>query len=307
MKKIAVSVGDLNGISLEILLKSHEKITKICKPVYCVNHSLLQQGAKLLNLDVPKDIKLYETKGDFIINPGQVDQDAGKYSFESFTDAISLAKQKKVHAITTLPINKESWSKAHINYVGHTDYLRNKFKQDAIMMMGWSKMFVAFYTEHIPLKSVASKVTFNKLVEFFVDLYHAIGKKDIAVLGLNPHAGDNGVLGDEESDISYAIKEANKILQDRVFVGPVVPDIAFTKESRKRYQYFVAMYHDQGLAPLKALYFKKSINVSLNLPIIRTSVAHGTAFDAAYKNSKVSTKSYKNAIKEAIALSKLHS
>jgi 4-hydroxythreonine-4-phosphate dehydrogenase len=112
-------------------------------------------------------------------------------------------------------------------------------------------------------------------------------------LGLNPHAGDGGVLGDEEiNEIIPAIKEANEILKKKIFYGPLVPDIAFTKKEGR----FIAMYHDQGLAPLKALYFDESINVSLNLPILRTSVDHGTAFDIAYK-SIANTKSYENAIK----------
>lgn len=110
------------------------------------------------------------------------------------------------------------------------------------------------------------------------------------------------MLGDEEVLIFKAIKKANKILENKIFKGPLVPDTAFSPISRKNYKYFVAMYHDQGLAPLKALYFDQSINVSLNLPIIRTSVDHGTAFNIAYKNEKINIKSYLNAIKEAIIL-----
>jgi len=142
------------------------------------------------------------------------------------------------------------------------------------------------------------------LIKFLLDFQKNVQAKKIAVLGLNPHASDNGVLGNEEVEIFKAIKNANKELDKEVFKGPMVPDTIFSPKSRENYKYFVAMYHDQGLAPLKALYFDQSVNVSLNLPIVRTSVDHGTAFDIAYKDNRVlNTKSYINAIKEAIVIS----
>jgi 4-hydroxythreonine-4-phosphate dehydrogenase len=122
-------------------------------------------------------------------------------------------------------------------------------------------------------------------------------------LGLNPHAGDNGVLGDEEREIEDAIATANAEIGKELFYGCIVPDVAFTPAFRKNFTYYIALYHDQGLAPLKALYFDESINISLNLPIIRTSVDHGTAFDIAYTN-QAKTRSYINAIQSAIELSK---
>ena len=190
-----------------------------------------------------------------------------------------------------------------IKYVGHTDMLRDYFKKDAIMMLGCEEMFVALYTEHIPLRDVGKYLHEDKLTQFFLDFFNATKASKVGVLGLNPHAGDDGVLGDEEQVITKAINNVNALLNQDIFIGPLVPDIAFTPHIRKSHQYFVAMYHDQGLAPLKALYFDKSINVSLNLPIIRTSVDHGTAFDIAYQNKNSNNTSYINAIKEAIKLS----
>jgi len=308
MKKIAISVGDLNGIGIELILKNHKKISKLCKPIYCINHKLLAQASRLLNISIAKDFKLLETQGNFKIKPGLVDQKSGLYSYNSFLDAISLTKNGSAHAIVTLPINKQSWAKAGINYVGHTDMLRDIFKKDAIMMLGCNKMFVALYTEHIALKDVAKHIKVKKLTSFLVDFAKSIKlvkNEKVAVLGLNPHAGDHGVLGDEEIKIIKAIKKANKLLSKEIFEGAFVPDTIFSANSRKNYRYFVAMYHDQGLIPLKALYFDQSINVSLNLPIIRTSVDHGTAFDIAYKSSNnISSKSYINAVKEAIRLCK---
>lgn len=300
--KIAISIGDLNGIGIEIAFKCHEKISKICQPIYCINNIMLKKTANELKVEIPENFELFETKGDFEIKAGTVSKKAGKYSYDSFMDAINLANKHKVDAICTLPINKESWNKADIKYKGHTEVLRDYFGKNAIMMLGCKKMFVALFTEHIPLKKVAKKIEEKDLITFLVDFYKNVKNDNIAVLGLNPHASDNGVLGDEEVEIFKAIKKANKILEKDIFKGPLVPDTAFSPLSRKTYKYFVAMYHDQGLAPLKALYFEQSINVSLNLPIIRTSVDHGTAFNIAYKNEKINTKSYVNAIKEAIIL-----
>lgn len=303
LKKIAISIGDLNGIGVEIALKCHDEISKICQPIYCINSKMLSQASKLLKLDIPEEFKLFETKGEFEIKPGSVSKKSGKYSYNSFLDAINLANKKKVDAICTLPINKEAWNKADIRYKGHTEVLRDYFGKHAIMMLGCEKMFVALFTEHIALKKVAKKINDNDLTNFLIDFYKNVKSENIGVLGLNPHASDNGVLGDEEIEIFKAIKKANKYFGKNIFKGPLVPDTAFSPLSRKNFNYFVAMYHDQGLAPLKALYFDESINVSLNLPIIRTSVDHGTAFNIAYKNENINTQSYLNAIKEAINLS----
>ena len=302
--KIAISIGDLNGIGIEIALKAHTQISKICKPIYCINKKMLENSCKELKIEIPKDFKTFNTKGDFEIKPGIVSKKSGKYSFDSFMDAIKLADKKEVNAICTLPINKEAWNKAKISYKGHTEVLRDYFGKNAIMMLGCKKMFVGLFTEHIPLKKVPKKITEDDLTTFLIDFQKNVKSNKIGVLGLNPHASDNGVLGDEEVQIFKAIKNANKILNKKIFTGPLVPDIAFSPMSRVNYKYFVAMYHDQGLAPLKALYFDESINVSLNLPIIRTSVDHGTAFNIAYKNKKINLKSYLNAIKEVISLVK---
>ncbi len=296
---IAISVGDLNGVGIEIALKSHKEILQICKPIYCINSCMLKQVSKLLNVKIPKSFELSEVDGIFEIKAGEVSLESGEYSYESFMRAIELCETKKAEALVTMPIHKEAWMMAGLEFVGHTDLLRKYFKQDAIMMLGCEKMFVALYTEHIPIKDVPSTIELQKLVKFFLDLHKSIGDKKVAVLGLNPHAGDNGVLGDEEREIEKAIEIVNSEIGKELFVGTIVPDIAFTPHFRENYNYFVAMYHDQGLAPLKALYFDESINVSLNLPIIRTSVDHGTAFDIAYKN-KAKTLSYINAVKSAI-------
>jgi 4-hydroxythreonine-4-phosphate dehydrogenase len=301
LKKIAISIGDVNGIGMQLAIENHKKISKLCKPIYCINSSILSIVLKKLNIKIPANFILSGSYSTMKINPGKVTKKSGKFSYDSFLHAITLAKNNTVDAICTLPINKEAWHKANITYVGHTDMLRDIFKKNAIMMLGCEKMFVALYTEHISLKNVAKKITKKNLVSFLINFTKSIHSKNkpIAVLGLNPHAGDNGVLGDEEFIIKKAIKKAEKLTNEKFHL--LVPDVAFTPHIRKNYQYFCAMYHDQGLIPLKALYGKQSINVSLNLPIKRVSVDHGTAFDIAYqKNNNLSNTSYINAIKEAI-------
>lgn len=301
--RIAVSVGDINGVGIEIALKAHEEVSKLCSPIYCINQYMLKQAAKILGVKVPNDFNLFDVEGEFKIKPGHVDKESGKYSYESFISGIKLCEKNKADAVVTMPIHKEAWKRAGLTYVGHTDLLREYFKQDAIMMLGCEEMFVALFTEHMPLRDVPEMIQKDKLVVFLLDLHKSIGDKKVAVLGLNPHAGDNGVLGDEERIIEDAIKIANENIGKELFFGAVVPDIAFTPHFRKNYNYFVAMYHDQGLAPLKALYFDESVNISLNLPIIRTSVDHGTAFDIAYKG-EAKTLSYINAVKSAVTFIK---
>ncbi|AKF24564.1 4-hydroxythreonine-4-phosphate dehydrogenase [Sulfurovum lithotrophicum] len=304
MKKVAISIGDLNGIGIQLALENHGKVAKLIDPIYCIDKTMLTQAAKLLNIGIPDNFQTIENVApSFQIEAGTISKESGRYAYESFNKAVIMADLKKVDAICTLPIHKKSWELAGIQYKGHTDALRDFFDAEAIMMLGCPEMYVALFTEHIPLKEVAPSIKEKELTRFLLDFYKtAKPDRTVAVLGLNPHAGDNGVLGDEEKIISKAIENANAFVSwcgegTAPYEGPLVPDVAFTPNVRKHYTYYVAMYHDQGLAPLKALHFDEGINVSLNLPILRTSVDHGTAFDIAYKGVKLDSLSYLNAIK----------
>jgi 4-hydroxythreonine-4-phosphate dehydrogenase len=304
MKTIAISIGDINGIGIQLALENHETIKKIINPLYCIDEEMLQQASKLLNIPVPSDFKtVKKVAKKFTIQPAKVTKESGVYSFASFLKAVELSKQMEVEGIMTLPIHKKAWELAGVPFKGHTDTLREFFFAPAIMMLGCPKMYVALYTEHIPLQQVSKEIKdVEKLSHFLVDFYENIKddillkSEKIGLLGVNPHAGDEGVLGNEEIQINEARAIAHKAIGKEVYTQPLVPDVAFTPNSRKNHHYFVAMYHDQGLAPLKALYFDEAINISLNLPIIRTSVDHGTAFDIAYKNAKLNNRSYLNAI-----------
>ena len=305
MQKVAISIGDLNGIGIQLALENHHAVSQLVDPLYCIDKEMLQQASKKLKLSIPSDFQTLENIAPYFeIEAGKVSKESGKYAYESFNKAINLADLKKVDAICTLPIHKKAWELAGIHYKGHTDALRDFFDAEAIMMLGCDKMYVALFTEHIPLKEVAGSINEKDLTRFLLDFYKtAKPTKQVAVLGLNPHAGDDGVLGDEETIISKAIDNANRLISDwcredtAPYTEPLVPDVAFTPNVRKNYSHYIAMYHDQGLAPLKALYFDEGINVSLNLPILRTSVDHGTAFDRAYKNMELNNLSYINAIK----------
>jgi 4-hydroxythreonine-4-phosphate dehydrogenase len=308
LKKVAISIGDLNGIGIQLALENHDAICKLVSPSYCIDNATLVQAAKKLHLDIPKDFSTIEDVAPYFdIDAGVVSKESGAYAYASFEKAVSLAREDAVDAICTLPIHKKAWELSGVQYKGHTDALRDFFNAEAIMMLGCEEMYVALFTEHIPLKEVTQNINQKDLTRFLVDFYNtAKPKSTVGVLGLNPHAGDDGVLGNEERIIEKAISSATQILytqnphltikKDTLFTKPLVPDVAFTPRVREKYKHFIAMYHDQGLAPLKALYFDEGINISLNIPILRTSVDHGTAFDIAYKNVTLNNLSYINAI-----------
>ncbi len=305
-KKVAISIGDLNGIGIQLALENHAEISRVIDPLYCIDPEMLKQASRKLGLSIPNGFRTMENIAPYFeIQPGHVSRESGKYAYASFAQAVNLADLKKVDALCTLPIHKKAWELAGVHYKGHTDALRDFFDAQAIMMLGCDKMYVALFTEHIPLKEVAGSIKEKDLTRFLIDFYKtAKPEQTVAVLGLNPHAGDDGVLGNEEESIIQAIQNANNTLSFNIqhstfniYEGPLVPDVAFTPNVRKKYRHYIAMYHDQGLAPLKALYFDEGINVSLNLPVLRTSVDHGTAFDIAYKNAVLNSLSYINAIK----------
>ena len=304
MTKVAISIGDLNGIGIQLAIENHYTISKIISPLYCIDKTMLAQAAEKLHLSIPNDFQTMESIApSFDIEAGATNKESGAYAYASFTKAVELAKENKVNAICTLPIHKKAWELAGVSYKGHTDALRDFFDTEAIMMLGCEKMYVALFTEHTPLKEVAGSINEKDLTRFLLDFYHtAKPNQQVGVLGLNPHAGDDGILGNEETIIQKAIDNANNIITNwccedtTPYSNPLVPDVAFTARVRANYTHYIAMYHDQGLAPLKTLYFDEGINISLNLPILRTSVDHGTAFDIAYTGKKLSHLSYINAI-----------
>lgn len=299
MSKIAISIGDVNGVGLEIALRAHKQITQFCEPVYCVHREVVQSAGEILKLDMPSDMVCV---ADFEnlqggIEPSRLSAQSGRYSFESFMYGVRLTESKQVKALLTLPIHKQAWKLAGIESVGHTHALSMHFGVDSLMMLGCEEMFVVLFSDHIPLRCVSERISIESVFEFLVCFAQCVKLQEpCCVLGLNPHCGDSGLMGEEDELITQAVLRANQALKKEVFFGAYPADSAFSPLNRKRFRYFVSMYHDVGLAPLKALYFEQSINVSLNLPIVRTSVDHGVAFDKAYKNDQnLSLQSYINA------------
>lgn len=295
----------MNGVGLEIALRAHAHICKLCEPHYIVHREIMESAATLLGMSVPNDMRCV-AKFEFdcgIIEPCKVSAYSGAYSYKSFMEGVRRTEIKEYAALVTLPIHKSAWKQAGIEYIGHTDALRAYFGVDSIMMLGCQEMFVALFSDHIALREVSDLVCEKSIFDFLLRFAHALNlTKPCCVLGLNPHCGDDGLMGDEDKEITAALRRANKNLGRDIFVGAYPPDSAFAPHNRARFSYYVSMYHDVGLAPLKALYFEQSINISLALPILRVSVDHGVAYDRAYKGGKgVSMQSYINAIMYACA------
>jgi 4-hydroxythreonine-4-phosphate dehydrogenase len=299
MKKVAISVGDLNGIGFEISILAHKRALALCQPIYCVSRGMARKACSLLGRKLPDDYECVGKESEFDIRTGEVAPVSAVASFESFAQAVDLCEAEEVQAVVTLPISKAAWKSAGIDYKGHTDYLRKRFGA-AIMMLGCASRFVALFTDHIPLSKVAEMVRFEALRDFLLRFAPLAPEGKIGVLGLNPHNGDNGAIGGEDGVVTEAVMSANRALGENRFEGPVAPDAAFTPLMIKRYRIVVALYHDQGLSPLKALFFHESINITLGTPLTRTSVDHGTAFDIAYKNKNPSVSSYLNALSAAV-------
>ncbi|MDR0747653.1 MAG: 4-hydroxythreonine-4-phosphate dehydrogenase [Helicobacteraceae bacterium] len=299
MKKAAISIGDLNGIGFEISIAAHKRTLALCQPIYCVSRVMAQKACELLGRKLPDDYECVGKEGEFNIRAGEIDPVSAAASFESFVQAVDLCEDKEAHSVVTLPISKAAWKSAGIGYRGHTDYLKKRFGA-GIMMLGCAKRFVALFTDHIPLSEVADAVRFEALRDFLLSFSPLAPEGTIGVLGLNPHNGDNGAIGSEDSAVAKAVAAANEGLNKERFEGPIAPDAAFTPPMIKRYRTVVALYHDQGLSPLKALFFHESINVTLGIPFARTSVDHGTAFDIAYKGKTPSVSSYLNAVSAAV-------
>lgn len=316
-------MGDYNGIGPEVALKTLVKSDlRKSIPVWIgipdVFYTTLDQIDSQLPhriMSSPDDVK----EGIFNIYPlpinttfnieyGNITAEAGKAAMMAVENGIRLCLEKKCHALVTSPISKEAISKAGYSVPGHTEFLAEKTKSDAYMMiLTGEKMRVGLSTIHIPVKNISENIRFEKLNHQIEILHHSLvydfGITDpkIALLGLNPHAGDGGVLGDEEIDhIIPAIQKANR--GNRSVDGPFSADGFFASGTYKQYDATLAMYHDQGLIPFKTISFGHGVNFTAGLPIIRTSPDHGTAFAIAGLNradSQSFTEAYQLAIKMA--------
>lgn len=315
--KVGITCGDINGIGLEVILKSlmDSRVHEHCTPIIYASTSTIKSYMRQVNLEgfhfqsITQAEKADPTKVNVLnvwnddpeLRLGQSTADGGKYAFLSLQAAVEDLASTKVDVLVTAPINKNNIQSKEFDFPGHTEYLAAYANEDhPLMILVQDKFRVALVTGHLPLEEVASAISSTLIVEklmvFSKSLTQDFGihRPKIAVLGLNPHNGDGGLLGNEEQTvISPAIGQARE--QDILAFGPFAADGFFGSTKRNQFDGVLAMYHDQGLAPFKALAFDEGVNFTAGLPIVRTSPDHGVAYDIAGQN-KASESSFRQAI-----------
>jgi len=314
---VGISIGDLNGIGSEVILKTFEdsRMLELCTPVIFANVKILSfikktfestsilHGIDRLDQIVLGKINVLNVWQESVeVNFGVNDEKVGEYAIKSFLAATNALKEGLIDVLVTAPINKYNIQSENFKFPGHTDYLNQELEGNALMLMVQDNLRVGLLTDHIPLNEVASHLTeeliINKIETVKQSLIQdfSVNKPKIAVLGLNPHCGDGGVIGKEDDAI---LKPALKKIFDNgtLVFGPFAADGFFGSNQNEKYDAIIAAYHDQGLIPFKTLSFGKGVNYTAGLNKIRTSPDHGTAYDIAGKGIA----DY-NSFKEAIYL-----
>jgi 4-hydroxythreonine-4-phosphate dehydrogenase len=319
---VGISQGDPNGVGLEVVLKTlqHDMIYNYCIPVVYANPKSFNYTKKTIDQEKPsytliKDISearpdqlnlIVTSNEPFEIQYGIASENAGKEAFSAIGRMMQDARDKKLDAIVTAPVDK-STIKTEQAFSGHTGFITQYLGlQNSLMILYNEDIRVGLVTEHMPLSKVAAAITKESIINKLKIANESL-KKDfgllrpkIAVLGLNPHNGDNGALGNEEKDIIMpAVKEANN--QGVFCFGPYSADGFFGMKTYTQFDMVLAMYHDQGLIPFKSLAFDDGVNYTAGLPVVRTSPDHGTAYDIAGKNC-ASPLSFTNALFAAIEI-----
>jgi 4-hydroxythreonine-4-phosphate dehydrogenase len=303
---IGISCGDLNGIGTEIIIKTFadHRVLEQCTPVIFASNKLINFYRKTLpeiNLVYqsikdftklnPKQVNVFNCwEEEVAITPGQLTAEGGRYAVMSLQAAVQALKEGHLHGLVTAPIHKSNVQGDDFNYTGHTPYLKAAAEvPDVLMLLYTSDLRVGLVTEHLPILEVAQHITKDvvisklKLLSRSLKKDFGIDRPKIAVLGLNPHAGDEGLIGkEEETTIKPAIKDARQ--QGALVFGPYSADAFFARRSYQQFDAVLAMYHDQGLIPFKTIAVGEGVNFTAGLPFVRTSPDHGTAFDIAGKN-----------------------
>ena len=322
---IGITCGDLNGIGIELIIKtfSDNRILEHCTPVIFASNKAINfyrkslpeinfnwQNVKELAKLNTKQINIYNCwEEEVIITPGQLNETGGRYAVRSLQAAAYALKQNDINGLVTAPIHKKNVQSQDFNFTGHTPFLKNYFGVNDVLMILFANQFrVALLTEHIPVNEVAANISKETIIRKLNILNESlqkdfgIDKPKIAVLGLNPHAGDEGLIGkEEETIIRPAIKEAKQ--NNLIVSGPFSADSFFARQYHNRFDAVLAMYHDQGLVPFKTLASGEGVNFTAGLPVVRTSPDHGTAFDIAGKG-KADESSFHTAIFECIDIIK---
>ncbi len=318
---VGISLGDINGVGIEIILKTFadKRMLDFCTPVLFGSSKVVSIHKKVLKIDTPtqgihdldqivhgKVNLLNVWKEEVKVEIGQATKTGGEYAYKSLMSATKALRKGKIDALITAPINKETIQSEEFNFSGHTEYLEHELEGKSLMILMSDGLRIGLITGHIPISKVAESIT-PELIKTKVDTMHNslikdfnINKPKIAILGLNPHTGDNGVIGSEDDElirpVIQEIKESGKLV-----FGPYAADGFFGSKTYLQFDGVLAMYHDQGLAPFKALSFGNGVNFTAGLNKIRTSPDHGTAFDIAGKG-KASSDSFKEALFSAISI-----
>lgn len=319
---IGFSCGDLNGIGLELILKTlgDHRLLDICTPVvFASNKSINFYRKSLPDINFnyasgrdfsrlnPKQVNIYNCwEEEVAITPGQLNETGGKYALLSLKEAAQALKDGHIHGLVTAPIHKKNIQTPEFNYTGHTPYLKDLFGvNDVLMFMVAENMRIGLVTEHVTVSDVAKHITREGILSKLKIMHNSlqkdfgVDKPKIAVLGLNPHAGDEGLIGaEEENIIKPAIKEAK---HNMLVFGPYSADAFFARGQHEKFDGVLAMYHDQGLIPFKSLALGEGVNYTAGLNAVRTSPDHGTAFDIAGKG-KADHSSFLAATFEAIEI-----
>jgi 4-hydroxythreonine-4-phosphate dehydrogenase len=320
---VGISIGDLNGIGIEVILKTFQdkRMLDFCTPVLFGATKVISYHKKVLGIETPvhgisaiaqvnhtKINVLNIWKEEVAIELGKTTKISGEYAAKSLASAVEHLKENKIDVLLTAPINKENIQSGTFNFPGHTEYLEANLKGKSLMILMTDELRIGLITGHIPIAKVAESIT-PELIKSKIETMHeslikdfGINKPKIAVLSLNPHCGDKGVIGKEDDEIIrptiLEVKETGRLV-----FGPYAADGFFGSETYKQFDGVLATYHDQGLAPFKALSFGKGVNFTAGLSHIRTSPDHGTGYEIAGKNTANSS-SFTEALFTAIKVFK---
>jgi len=319
--KVGISVGDLNGIGPEIILKTFEdnRSLELCTPVIFASSRIMNFfkrhfASKISFNEINSVNQITDGKVNVLnvwkegvnIQFGQEDKKIGEYAIKSLEAAVSALKEGTVDVLVTAPINKHNIQSEKFNFPGHTDYLNQQLIGDSLMFMISENLRVGLLTDHVPVKDVPSYITEDLIRQKLTTVSNslkqdfAIPKPKIAVLAINPHAGDNGVIGNEDDSILRpSIEKLRK--EGNLIYGPYSADSFFGSNNFQKFDAVIASYHDQGLIPFKTITFGNGVNFTAGLDKIRTSPDHGTAYEIAGKG-EADESSFKRAMFTAIEI-----
>lgn len=323
--RVGISVGDINGIGLEVIMKafSDNRIFDLCIPVVYASSTYAMAYQKEIGESnfsfnfVKPNAKIVSNRANLIncwegavkLSLGEETVEGGVYALKSLTAAVEALKKGEVDVLVTAPINKHNIQSEEFKFPGHTEYLAKEFDGgEALMFMVADSLRIGVVTGHIPIADVASAISEEKILKKVEQIQNSlrsdfnIRKPKIAVLGLNPHSGDKGVIGKEDEEVIIpAVKKAFD--SGKLVYGPYSADSFFASDVFTQFDAVLAMYHDQGLIPFKTLSFNKGVNFTAGLSVIRTSPDHGTAYDLAGKN-EAQESSFREAVYTACRLYK---